>query len=144
MIYLLFPIPFIGKSKAQLAIDILPSMSGTSVTPSLSTSSCLQCIRGGWIWCSSKWHYSSETTVAYSSENGRCCFDAATANVERLDYLKANITNCPAAYSNASTAGSTATSQQSGSFWCSDFASSTDLALILNILQIFPNFAITK
>ena len=142
MIYFLLPtFSLIGKSKAQHAIDPLPALVGTAVTPTNSSTSCLQCIRGGWIWCSSQWHYAAPTTYD-SAENGRCCFSVATAATARLDQVQANSTTCPAAYSNAA-GGGAPTSTPSGSFWCSDFAASPELALI-NCRQKQPTCGVSE
>lgn len=90
-------------------------MTGSPVTPTTATTSCLECIRGGWIWCSSKWHY-EETTSSYSGENGTCCFNSATRDADISDNTKANVTNCPARNTNASGAGPTL---NTAAFWCS-------------------------
>ena len=56
-LHLLLPtLSFLRTTRAQLAIDPLPIMSNVAGTVTLSnhtTTECVQCIRAGWIWCSS-------------------------------------------------------------------------------------------
>ena len=50
------------------------------------TTSCADCIRAGWVWCSNKWNYelpsgdwSGESWTTYattSEEKGQCCYSA--------------------------------------------------------------------
>jgi hypothetical protein len=33
-----------------------------------TTVTCLQCIRSGWVWCSTKWHYSNAVDLTDGTE----------------------------------------------------------------------------
>jgi hypothetical protein len=41
-----------------------PVMSSAAKT----TVTCLQCIRSGWVWCSTKWHYSNAVDLTDGTE----------------------------------------------------------------------------
>ena len=55
----------VGQISAIYKIDKLPDMTGSKLvytynsgpdaTNSVKVTSCYQCIRAGWIWCSAKW-----------------------------------------------------------------------------------------
>lgn len=58
--------------------DTLPVMFGSPTVPTTATTSCFACIRGGWIWCSAKWHYEEpieNDNYNASTDDGTCCFD---------------------------------------------------------------------
>jgi len=67
-----------------------------------TTVSCLQCIRVGWVWCSTKWHYSASGAVNTALTNGteRECCDPKVLNTS--DNTIANTANCAIRFSNAS------------------------------------------
>ena len=120
----------LAQSKCQKTVP-LPDLTGTAVTPTNATSSCYQCIRGGWIWCSDKWTYQSPspaTTYNPSLEKGKCCFNSSLASKSRADNTLANVIVCPAQYSNAS--GATIVENSASAFWCSDSATYMEYALI--------------
>mgnify|MGYP006907048268 CR=1 FL=1 len=89
-------------AKAE-TIDNLPVLGGSNVPT--NNSSCYKCIRGGWLWCSAKWNYEEPTANAstYSAaEKGKCCFEIKTLAVEIVKAESANVTKCPARFSNTS------------------------------------------
>jgi len=73
-----------------LAIDaaIQPTSPTSASKQANVTTSCTDCIRAGWVWCSNKWNYeaplspaivktwSTDFTAAYLSEDeiGQCCY----------------------------------------------------------------------
>ena len=118
-------------------LDTFPAMVGSAPRNTealmIATSSCFECIRGGYIWCSAKWNYqmttiktkaadSSDGTNKYYTdsedqaiEKGKCCFAKIA---DKGDNTKANVTRCPARFSNAS--GSTVVELAYSSWWCSN------------------------
>ena len=132
----------ISQTFAKYKLDVLPDMTGTKptytynsgpdATNSVKITSCYQCIRAGWIWCSAKWEYSEPSgTYDQASEKGRCCFNSATVNTDRLSYNKgANIVECPASFTNQKVVGAVVSWAISGSYWCSDQAKYMELALM--------------
>ena len=91
----------IGAAMGNSHIMSFPDLTGAAVTPTTATTSCFQCIRGGWVWCSAKWNY--EGTAPYAaSEKGACCYDKATRSTSINDSTNtANVAKCPARWSNA-------------------------------------------
>ena len=89
---------------ANSILDTLPVITNKG-TPTMSESSCFKCIRGGWIWCSAKWNYEESTAGSFSaSERGKCCYSKsykATQEADNTNTGSANVTNCPARFSNA-------------------------------------------
>ena len=111
--------------------DVLPTITGSPATAvDNTTTSCVACIRGGWVWCASKWHYEEPSANNYNaaSDNGKCCYDATTKDVTiaGTDNTKKNTDKCPAMFTNDSGAAIVAATSK---WWCSDataFSFTTD------------------
>ena len=68
---------------AALAIDIAQTPTDPAKQANVTTS-CTDCIRAGWVWCSNKWNYeapisktwSTDFTATYLSQDevGQCCY----------------------------------------------------------------------
>ena len=71
--------------------------------------------------------------VFSAAEKGKCCFNLTTITADYADTTKAHVTNCPARFSNASGVALDPIAQVNGTtmnWWCSETASSMELALI--------------
>ena len=116
---------------ANSTLDTLPVITNKG-TPTMSESSCFKCIRGGWIWCSAKWNYEESTAGSFSAlERGKCCYsksNKATQEADNTNTGSANVTNCPARFSNA--VGSAIVERTASDFWCSDLFAVEEYALI--------------
>ena len=131
-------------------LEMYPKTNGSPPVMSSSvktTVSCLQCIRSGWIWCSTKWHYSSAVALSDGTEK-QCC--DPSINTKPDDMTLSNSTTCSLRFTNTSiqtvqlkdhvdtgnnplTAKWTSGLGLNWTFWCSDFntsKSAEELAII--------------
>jgi len=116
------PLPALTGTKPSIysAKSALVYNTANAGATETATTSCYQCIRGGFVWCSNLWHYEEDVAnSAYttSTEYGMCCFDKTDLATKEADNAYAYADNCKARFTNV--AGASITENSAGSWWCS-------------------------